>query len=408
MRLAPLATLAIVLLTTRAALADDVDKAKAHFAIAARAYEQNQFRMAIDALEEAYRLAPRPSVLFSIAQAYKRQYFVDRQSPDLTKAIAHYRRYLREDPQGKRAGEASQALMDLEPIATRLGLEISDAPPEAKGPRPARLHVMPSVQGATARLDGGKRIALPTSIEVTPGKHTVLIEARGYKPERREVAVGPGESFPLPVPMVEKPALLKLDVDDGVRVYVDGRIAATTPVAKPVEVAPGAHAISLALPGHDPVSMQVDLGRGEARPIAADFSASGQRIGSYVMIGLAVTAAIAGAITTGLAVSEEQSALDIEALATTANITPEQRTDQEDSIARRNLFRGLAFGSFSGAAALGLTGLLMFVLDDREPDALPAPSPSRERTPADKPDMEMGVAPLVGPGEAGVSAVVRF
>src|SRR5512139_3732457 len=116
-RIGCIAALSFGLLAGREAHADDVAQAKTHFAVGARAYEERKFRVAIDAFEESYRLAPRPAILFSIAQAYKRQYYEGRTDRDLSQAIAYYRRYLKDEPNGKRAGEASAALGDLEPIA---------------------------------------------------------------------------------------------------------------------------------------------------------------------------------------------------------------------------------------------------------------------------------------------------
>src|SRR5262245_14633635 len=91
--------LAAALLSTQApAHADDVEQAKAHFSIGARAYESNQFGVAIEAFTEAYRIAPRPAILFSIAQAHRRQYFAERRREDLDAAIQYYRHYVKDDP----------------------------------------------------------------------------------------------------------------------------------------------------------------------------------------------------------------------------------------------------------------------------------------------------------------------
>ena len=42
---------------------------------------------AIKAFDEAYRLAPRPGVTFSLAQAHRRQYGLDRKPDDLRGAL---------------------------------------------------------------------------------------------------------------------------------------------------------------------------------------------------------------------------------------------------------------------------------------------------------------------------------
>ncbi len=390
----------------RPGLADDVRQAKTHFAVGARAYEERKFRVAIDAFEESYRLAPRPAILFSIAQAYRRQYYDDRADRDLTQAIAYYRRYLDDEPKGKRVGDAKAALGDLEPIAIKLGLDQKEAPPApAPEARPARILIAVSVKNATARVDGGAPVELPNSIDVTPGKHSVTIEAEGYVTEQREVQLDQGEPFPLEVRMTEQPAKLGLDVADGVRVYVDGRVSATTPLAGDLEVPPGPHAISFARRGYDPVSVTVELRAGERRPVKAELSPSAQRVTSYVFFAATGLVTVGGAGLMGLAFVEQSQAQEIDDKAAAGTITEEERVEHEDSLTQRDRYRAGAIAGLAGGAALGLTGVLLYVLDDPEPSAVPL-SPRRDEapTPVEKPDIDIAV----GPGFVSASAGWRF
>lgn len=390
----------------RWARADDVQQAKTHFAVGARAYEDSKFRLAIDAFEESYRLAPRPAILFSIAQAYKRQYYQDRGDRDLAQALAYYRRYLKDEPKGKRATEAQAALGDLEPIATKLGLDQQEpAPLHAPQAQPARILIAPSVKNATARIDGGAPIELPNRIEVTPGDHTVLIEAEGYLPEQREIKVGAGEPFPLDVRMVERPGRVVLDVGAGVRVYVDGRVMATTPLAGPLDVPPGPHAISFARRGYDPMSVTLELKAGETSPIKAELATSAQRVTSYVFFAGAGLITLGGGALTGLAFIEQTRAKEIDDEAASGNITEDERLEHEDAMVARDRYRAGAIAGFAGSAALGITGALLYVLDDPEPTATPL-GPRREQppTPVEKPDIDIAA----GPGFVGASAGWRF
>ena len=43
--------------------------------------------VAVQAFEQAWALAPRPAIIFSMAQALRRQYFVDRKQENLDRAI---------------------------------------------------------------------------------------------------------------------------------------------------------------------------------------------------------------------------------------------------------------------------------------------------------------------------------
>lgn len=397
---------------TGMAHADDVEQAKAHFAIGARAYEANQFAIAIDAFEEAYRLAPRPAILFSIAQAHRRNYYAGRVDRDLLSSIDYYRRYIKDDPQGNRVGEALTALADLEPLAARVtpSAEGTDSTAATAAPATtsstARLLIAPSVQGATARVDNGTAIPLPNRIDVTPGKHSVTIEAVNHLPERREVDVGAGESFAIDVKMVQKPALLQPEVGSGIRVYVDGRFLATTPLPKPLEVSAGVHTISLAQRGYDPVSKQMTLRPGETQTIDAKFQASTQRINSYLLFGVSGGLMIAGGVFTGLAVTSENTATRIERRARSENISADDRQQHEDAISDRDTQSALAVSLFSGGVAFGITATLLYLFDQTEPEVAPAP-PAPE-APREEPKLEIGVLPSFTPNSATVDLLGRF
>jgi tetratricopeptide (TPR) repeat protein len=89
-------TLATLLLWGGAALADSkVEQAKRLFEAAEVHYRLGEFRPAVDSYRAAMRLAPRPNILFNIAQCF-------RQLKDSEKALFYYRLYLsdwrRENP----------------------------------------------------------------------------------------------------------------------------------------------------------------------------------------------------------------------------------------------------------------------------------------------------------------------
>ncbi|HEX2880699.1 MAG TPA: PEGA domain-containing protein [Polyangiaceae bacterium] len=392
------------------AWADDVEQAKAHFSIAARAYEANQFVVAIEGFQEAYRLAPRPALLFSIAQAHRRKYYADQAQEDLLKGIELYRRYIKDDPKGRRVDEALQALGELESLAARLNVSAAPSPDAAtplEQPVPekssvARLLIAPSVKGAIARVDGGPAVQLPNRIEVTPGRHSVQIEAADHLAEQREVDVGAGESFALDVRLTQKPALLQPRVEDGVRVYVDGRFTATTPLAKPLELIAGSHTLALTQNGHDPLSFEVLLKPGESKPLDAEFSQSTQRVGAYVLFGLSGALFVTGGVFTGLALHQESEAKDLQRRLAQTNLSLEERNQHEDAIDRRDTYRNIAIGTFAGGAAVGITAALLYLFDQPEPAAPAAPrSPTPQ--PEEKSDLDLAVAPLLSPTTAGLA-----
>jgi hypothetical protein len=390
-------------LFARSARADDLAQAKANFAVGARAYDQRKFRLAVDAFQASYQLAPHAAILFSIAQAHKRLYFAEHADADLRQALTYYRRYVKDEPDGRRVEEASTSISDLEAVAARKGISLTEdvAPSVPDVAAPARLLISTAINSATARIDDGSPVELPSRIETTPGKHRVTIEAAGYVPYTTEVVLQPGEPYPLDAPMVQLPARLTVPLEDGTRIYVDGRLVATTPVARPLEVPPGERNLSFARKGSDPLSMTVKLAPGEARAVSADLRTSDQRTGSYACFAIGGGLAIGGGVLAGFAVARQNRALAI--TSKESNITPSERAEQTRAGEDRDLYRGLAVGGFSGAGVLATTGLLLYLLDNAEPQATnQAPAQPDEKRPFDL-SVGLDFSPSFGMAMVGAS-----
>src|SRR3954469_15887621 len=92
----------------------DLDRAKESFKAGAAAYAAGDYLAAIQALEAAYQLTPLPAIAFSLAQAERRQYFVDRSFAHLERAVTLFRRYIELSPSGSRRADALDALSQLE------------------------------------------------------------------------------------------------------------------------------------------------------------------------------------------------------------------------------------------------------------------------------------------------------
>ena len=388
----------------QSAWADNVEQAKSNFAVGVSAFERRKFRVAIDAFEVSYRLAPKPAILFSIAQAYKRQYFGNEdghREADLRQAVLYYRRYVKDEPDGRRVDEANAAIPDLEAVAARSGVDLEAKPPVKDVPAPAaRILAGTSAKNATIRVDGGAPVELPSRIEASPGSHKVVIEAQGFLPYERDIILEPGEPYPLDAHLVERPARVTLSTDDDVRVYVDGRIIATTPLLGPIEVPPGAREFAFTRRGYDPVSVPVVLKSGEARRIRSAFFMSRQRVGSFVTFGFAGASLAAGGVMTGLALWRENQALAI--AHKQANITPDEKVSYGQATADRGLFRGLAVGGFGIGAALGATAAVLYAIDNPEPPR------SAKRPVVDHESPSTEISFDVGPNRCVLSATTLF
>src|SRR5262245_36516586 len=95
-----LSALLLAFLTSTARAQTDVEAAKRYFEAGRQTYETGQYIPAITAFEESYKRAPRSAIVFSLAQAYRQQFFIDKDARKLKRAVELYRQYLAEVPQG--------------------------------------------------------------------------------------------------------------------------------------------------------------------------------------------------------------------------------------------------------------------------------------------------------------------
>src|SRR5262245_42816610 len=135
-----------------------LEEAKALFVAGDKAYSAGNFPAAIRAFQEAYKKAPLPPLLFSMAQAYRRQYAIDRKQENLREAITHYRKYIEQVPQGGRRADAAAALTELEVVASQSApadpsgqTAPSTAPADTQSP--TRLMISSTVKEAQISLD---------------------------------------------------------------------------------------------------------------------------------------------------------------------------------------------------------------------------------------------------------------
>src|SRR5438045_1261990 len=113
---------------SRASAQADQSKSRALFNVGAAAYGAGRYLDAIQAFEEAYRVEPRPGILFSMAQAHKKQFAVDQKPDHVRAAVKAYREYLAKVTDGGHRADAAEALAQLDSIEQRLG---ANAPAQA-------------------------------------------------------------------------------------------------------------------------------------------------------------------------------------------------------------------------------------------------------------------------------------
>ncbi len=410
-RVVPLAFLCAFLAAPIVHAQSSVDQAKTLFSAGAQAYERGDFLAAIQAFEEAEKRAPRPAILFSIAQAHRRQYYNDTTNTDhLRAAVAKYREYLAAAPDGSRKSDASQALAELGPAADRLAAS-TDVRPALK--QPARISINSTgTPNVHISLDGAPPVETPLIKAVTEGKHTVVVSAEGFVDETHEIIAVDGSLVAQDFPLKDKPGLLTIKTLDGARVEVDGRVTGNTPLLQPIAVPPGSHLVSVAKNGHDAAIVEVDLDRGQAKTLQMPMPTSTQRKVATGFLLAGAVGAVAGGVFVALALERQSFAKSILDRSATQNITGQDLESYQSAVSTRKTWQGGAFIGFSAGVALSVTGLLLYAFDQ---PSLSGPTIREKSDKSNKPDApkkleptEIGLWPAIGPGLLGASLTGHF
>ena len=392
---------------TAGATAADVEAAKKLFEAGAQAYSSGQFTAAIQAFEQALKVVPKPAILFSLAQAERRQYFLDKNPATLRASIKNFRSYIEQVPEGGRRVDAAQALSELEILESRLAdaTSVKPAPKE-----PARLMVMSRTPGATASIDGGEAKPVPVGVVVTPGKHKVRVAAKGHYAEEREPVAIENTIVPVDMNLRAMPATLVVDGPSGAEISIDGHYAGTVGEVSELQVPAGARYVTLNKPGREPVALELELGRGERRQVTVPLRMTRQRYFALGVLGLAGVGAVTAGVTGVIALGHERDAKAIETQRRDATITTADVAVYDRQVLLRDRFVG--YTTIAGGVALGagLVGAGLWFFDRATPPSAPAVRDSAkpaEPAPKSEPEpTEIGIGP--GPGVAGASLVGRF
>lgn len=384
---------------------DAVDRARTFFNAGAQAYGKGEYRDAARAFEQAQELAPRPQLLFSLAQAERKEFFASNDVGFLKKAIVHYKAYLEQVPSGGRRSEATEAKADLEARLARIDPQQAAAVGPSL-PKKARLTIVSSTPTARVSVDGSAPEELPYFGDLEPGRHKVRVFAEGYFDEEREVSGDKPIDVPLDLPLRDRPALVTVAVDRPSEIFVDGRIAATGPTDRPIEIPPGLHVVSVSANGKRLWSQELALERGKKVRVDPRLEASGQRVVAWTLLGVGGASLVAGGIFAGLALGEEGKATSIDDARANGNIDGGDLRRHNDAIARRDDFRTVSIVTLTAGVALAAGGAALFLFD--RPTVNVVPPRATEPTPPPKASFEVGAAPVLAPGVAGGALIGRF
>jgi len=389
--------------------ATDLAKARAIFDAGGRAYDSGNYTAALQAFEQAYAIAGRDNIVFSIAQAH-RQAFVMTQEPEhLAKAITAYKQFIASGKAGARKGEAVKALGELQAIqATRAPMAVQTTQPQPAQEK-THLAVDSPTPGVMISIDGSEPAPPQVDRDVAVGPHQVKLTAPGYVDKDVTVRIDAGEYKPVTFELEEKPAKLGMATSDGAEISVDGRFVGKAPLSRPVDIPPGKRFVSVTLPGHQSKGEVVALEHGEEKKLAFHLPTTAQRDASYVVFGFAAAGAVATAVLGGIAIVEQNNAQNISNM---SSISRSQQSDYADDIVMRNHLRTSAAAVGAGTAATALLGVALFVFDrpgpiETPPDMSPTAPKDNHPKPA-QPKMEMRLGPWFSPDAGGVGMQGRF
>jgi hypothetical protein len=393
--------------------AGDVEQAKALFNAGAQAYEAGRYTAAVEAFQASYKKAPRPAIVFSMAQAYKRQYFIDKKAENLQEAIRNYRLYLDQVPQGGRRADAAASLNELEIVATRLGVNDKAASEPSAPPSGDRLKTRVTVTsptpGARVSLDGRASVEVPLLEEVTPGKHKVKISADGYLDVVRDIVAVEQDLVALDQELREKPARIEIKAPPGAQVSVDGRFVGTMPLP-PMDIAAGKRFIAITHNGYKPFGRELDLARGKSQRVDVALTRTAQRKWSYAFFTASAVSGAVGVAASLVALGYQGQAAELEKKRLRDGLTATQFGDFRRHVDERNTYRDAAFATFAFGAGLGLVGSALYAFDQPVPPQPPARSDttSPKSTPTQGPSIDIAIAPALSPSFAGAGLVGRF
>lgn len=393
---------------------EDVARAKALFDAGAQAYGSGQFEAAIQAFKDANRLAPRPAIVYSLGQAHRRQYVLDRKPEHLTAAIASFRTYVEQVPDGGRRVDATKALGELEASLAALR-QAGDPTAGVAGAtvEPSRLMVTTQPTGAWVSIDGEGPKRAPHGAEVTPGKHRVRVTMPGYFDEEREVLAVDRTLVPVPVDLRPRPSRLTVVAPAGCDVSVDGRPAGITPLATAIELTEGTHLVVLTKNGYKAFSQEIEIARDEVRSLSVTLEITGQRMVAHSLLISGGALALVGGAFSLLALEREGAAKDIRGRLGSSNITARDAEAYDDARDARGAWTTAAAGAFALGGAALLTGVVFYVFD-RPSVIAPRARPNERRGPSSPRDtpaadpVEMTLLPAVSPTFAGAGLSGRF
>jgi hypothetical protein len=275
-----LAAVTTLVAAPRAAHAQDpsMESARREFEHGQDLFVKGDFQGAADAFMAAYQAKPFPAFLFNAAVCYEKL-------KNYGKAIELFKRYLVEDAKAADKADVEKRIKTLEdqiakqqnpPASQPDGTATQPAVEEPVLPaiKPKGLVVIDSKpQGATVYLDNKKNGALgetPWSGSLE-GDHTVIVENKGYKTEKRKISPRGDKFIELYIALSEEQYLGWLEVKaniPGSDVYIDSKdVGSVGKTPWMGNVQPGKRKIWVVKEGYTEQEITINIEAGKAHNV---------------------------------------------------------------------------------------------------------------------------------------------
>ncbi|MBK9069910.1 MAG: hypothetical protein IPL79_02730 [Myxococcales bacterium] len=344
------------------ALADQRAASEQKFRAGQKAFEIGDYTVAAQAFEESYALLPLPAIRFSLAQAFRLQYYQDKVAWRAAAAAMLYRQYVDEVKTGARVPDATQWLGELEPIVSVMTPAQRQRPSEEK-----RTTVVVYATAADAKIKwDGALYPSPLTKVVAPGSYDVEVLADGYFSQTEKVVALEGALTTKEVLLRAMPARLTVPKTSGLVVKIDGR-RTETPSGVAL-MAAGSHVVVLSRPGRNPRVLELNVARDELVDASQPLSVSTKRRWAKGLFWTSGAVAVGGGVLAALALYHDDRADTLHRTSETVGLTLPQAAAYEDHRTKRDRFR--QWGLVSGGVAVATVGIasLLYFKDHAQPE----------------------------------------
>jgi len=348
-------------------------QARRLFEAGSLAYDKGRFGAAARAFRESYRLLPNAAIGFSLAQALRRQYFVDGDRQKLLDAAPLYRAYVTDVPEGRRRSDAVEQLQAIELLLVATeptpATRVDPSPTTTKAPTSepvitTELIVYTAAPGAEASVDGSSFSEVPLVVQTEPGSHQVVVRAPGFGDASTTVVAIRGRIIPVEARLSPLPAQVTIHALSGARILLDGTELGYAPLPAAVTTPPGSHRIRITAPGRISYEDTLSLDSGAHVELVASTPHTTQRRAAWGVLGSAAVLGVSGGVTLGLALAFQNRALEVERERGQVNLDAEELDAFNADVDRRDGLRSATVVLLSTALVAGVSGLVL-VLTDR-------------------------------------------